>query len=522
MALKDNGRLNRRELLRALSLCGAGGSAMLSPFLSGCRETLLTPEDRERLARPARQDRLDKKPKFLIVIAAAGGASIVDSFLAVSTNESGSNGAVLNTFPDAGATRVTPVSGTPFRAVAVDSPDLGSIKNLRVLTDQAPFINKHKAQTLVATCIGTSVNHVIAQKRSLTGNGAWNGRTLQECMALEYGAGFPLPNVNMSMSGYIERGSDDGLPSYCYGETVSNPSLWPLGLDGVKGIKNAPDRSLVALARKVRDEQLDPQSVFARTFEGSDRLKRWYAQRGASQATLEGLDLITKLNILPNKPPELPLDEYGLGVSPDAVKVQTAFPKFFTDPFEGQAAAAFLLLKHRVSTAVTIGPNFNVTLTNKLDNPPLAFDFSHNGHRSAQAFMWARILSVADRLIDLLKAEPFDATSGESLWDRSLIFVATDFGRSRVRPANAPEFGTGHDLNNGFAMFSPMLKGNTLLGGVDKSTVMTYGFDPESGLANAGRTLSNERDIFAGILHTLSVDTSGSGLPDARAFRKVA
>ena len=40
-------------------------------------------------------------------------------------------------------------------------------------------------------------------------------------------------------------------------------------------------------------------------------------------------------------------------------------------------ALAFLLLKNRVSVAVTIGPSFNVVLTNQLDNPPLAFDFSH-------------------------------------------------------------------------------------------------------------------------------------------------
>jgi hypothetical protein len=34
-------------------------------------------------------------------------------------------------------------------------------------------------------------------------------------------------------------------------------------------------------------------------------------------------------------------------------------------------------------------------------NPPLAFDFSHDDHRTGQAFMWARVLGVVDRLIDL-------------------------------------------------------------------------------------------------------------------------
>ena len=67
-----------------------------------------------------------------------------------------------------------------------------------------------------------------------------------------------------------------------------------------------------------------------------------------------------------------------------------------------------------------------------------------------------------------------------------------------------------------------MAKGNTVLGGVNPNTAQTYGFDTESGVADVNKNLSNERDIYAGVLHTLSVDTTGSGLPDARAFRKIA
>jgi hypothetical protein len=77
-------------------------------------------------------------------------------------------------------------------------------------------------------------------------------------------------------------------------------------------------------------------------------------------------------------------------------------------------------------------------------------------------------------------------------------------------------------MNNGFLMLSPALKGNTVLGGVDPNTAKVYGFDPETGTPLPAETLSNERNNFAGVLHTLGVDTSGSGLPDARAYRKVA
>jgi hypothetical protein len=54
--------------------------------------------------------------------------------------------------------------------------------------------------------------------------------------------------------------------------------------------------------------------------------------------------------------------------------------------------------------------------------------------------MWARIMSTVDKLISLLKSEPFDAGSSESLWDRTMIYVATDFGRTRSRPDNAMQF----------------------------------------------------------------------------------
>lgn len=512
MALKDNGRLSRRQALRALSLLSGG--AALSPLLQSCRLEQFGPEQEERVGLKKEQLN-DGHPKFLIVLASTGGASIVDSFLAVRNSEC-PNTATLNTFPDAD---VTNVAGTPFRAVRYSASAMGAIP-IPVSTDQNAFVNKHKDSMLVAANLGTSVNHVIAQKRSITGNGAWKGRTLQECVALQYGSGFPLPNVNMSVGGYIERGVDDALPAWAYAEALAQPALWPLSLDGVKGIKNVPDRSLVELARKLRNEKLDPQSLFARTFEKSDRLKRWYEQRGTGQASIEALDLITKLNILPDNPPSIPLNEYGLGVSQDAATLRARFPNFFTDPVEGQAALAFLLLKYRVSCAVTLSPTFNVVIAgNQLGNPPLAFDFSHQDHRGAQAFMWGKMLSLADRLIDLLRAEPFAEVPGQSLWDRTLIYLATDFGRTRTRQGGATSFSSGHDMNNGVLMLSPMLNGNRVLGGVDPLTTYTYGFNPETGAPDMG-VISNERDNFAGILHTLGVDTSGSGLPDARAFRK--
>ena len=514
MSLKKNGRLSRREILHALSLCAAG-STTLAPFLSGCRSQLDTPESLEKLG--GRRDALDGKPKFLVVISAAGGASIVDAFLAVRASES-TNAANVNTFPDAS---VQAVPNSPFRAVRYSGSSLGSIP-IAVSADQLAFVTKYKNQMLVATSVGTSVNHVIAQKRSITGNAAWRGRTLQEIVALQFGGSFPLPNINMGVSGYAERGTDVSLPASCFSEVVTSPSLWPLGLDGTRGVEGAPPRNVIDLARGTRN-RLDAQSVFGQTFADADAMKRWNEQRTVSQPRIEAMDLITRLNVLPNMPPNIPLTQYGLESSPDGARVRAAYPDFFTDPVQGQAALAFLLLKYRVSVAVTLGPDFNVTLggASGIANPPLAFDFSHNDHRGTQAFMWSRIMGTVDKLIDLLKTETFDATTGETLWDRTMIYVATDFGRTRVRQPNATVFGTGHDLNNGFLLISPMVKGNTVLGGVDPNTALTYGFDARTGTAVPGKMTSNEPDIFSGVLTAMGADLTGSGLPDASAFKKV-
>lgn len=511
MSLRTNGRLSRREALSALGLLAAG-STSLAPFLTSCRQTQETPQSREQIG--TRIDPLGNPPKFLVVIAASGGASIVDSMLAVRESEAGANAIRLNAFPD---TQVQSVPGSPFRAVKFSSSKLGSI-SIPINTDQLAFVKKYADDMLVATSVGTSVNHAVAQKRSLTGNNAWKGRTLQEIVALQFGQGMPLPNVNMAQGGYAERGIDDSLPAAMYAETVTNPALWPLGLDGTKGITGAPGKTVVDLARAARDE-LHSQLVFGQTYSDSVAMRRWLSQRAGS-TTLEAQDLITKLNVLPDLPPQVPLSQYGLASSPDGARVRQALPDYFNDPFQGQAALAFLLIKYRVSAAVTIGPDFNVKLggTSGLLNPPLAFDFSHNDHRSGQAFMWDRIMGTVDKLITLLKSEPFD-TSGQSLWDRTLIYVATDFGRTRNRPDNAVQFGSGHDLNNGFLLLSPMVKGNTILGGIDPATTLTYGFDARTGIAQPGKQQSNEADIFSGILTAMGADLSGSGLPDASAFK---
>jgi uncharacterized protein (DUF1501 family) len=154
-----------------------------------------------------------------------------------------------------------------------------------------------------------------------------------------------------------------------------------------------------------------------------------------------------------------------------------------------------------------------------IPNPPLAFAFSHSEHRGVQALMWSRVLGVADRLIGLLKNEEWG--NGQSFWDRTMIYVANDFGRSKQRPAGAEQFGTGHDLNDGALIISPLANGGRVLGGIDADTGITYGFDPATSVPDLGRQMT-EAEIYAGTAQALGVSLDGVTLPDMRAMRRSA
>jgi len=464
-------------------------------------------------------------PRYLIVMAAAGGASILDGPLAIRASES-RNASTLNTFPDA---LVKGFDGSPFRAVDQRRESLGQIPEAFTATP-SDIVKRHLNDMMVTTWTRTSVNHTIGQRRAVTGNEAWNGRTLQECVALQYGAGHPLPNVHlMSGSGYTELGTDRSLPGYCYGEVVADPGLWPLALDGARGLPDAPPPGLLAKARAVRNDVLDRRSTFTQVFGRSPKLQHWQGIRGEQQQAIESRDLISKLMVQTDSD-RYPLRRFGLSESPLAAKVRGAFPNFEKDPLEAQAALAFLLIKYGVSVTVTLGPSGAFLYDGDGDalsrgglpddsviNPPIAFDFSHNGHRSVQALMWQRLYRIADGLIRLLKTEEF--AGGQSLWDRSLIYFATDFDRQKTRPADSDDWGTGHDLNNGVVMFSPLVNGGKVLGGVDPDSGLTYGFDPLTGTPDPGRHMA-EAEVYSGILQALKVDTTGSGLPPVPAMSR--
>ncbi len=456
-----------------------------------------------------------KEPaKFLITLGAFGGASIIDSFLAISETEvSPEIGSTLNVFP---RTEVYAETQSPFRAVdRTTSPMFGET----YVGNQSAFVQAHRHSMLVATQTSTSVNHTIGQQRAMNGNGAWSGRTLPEAVAMHYGAECPLPNVTMGSLGFREDGVDDTVEDWARAHSVDDPRQWPLALDGLAGLDDAPTREVLELARAVRNDTLDPQSKFWQTFLLSERLQQWKRMREDEVPRLEDAQLLEKLNF-GLEHPGLPSLSAG-----DRAALESALGYLSFDPLQMQAAMAYLLIKSGLSVAVTLSPTWSVVTNpdaaddeHRIVNSPLSFDFSHTSHRNTQTMMWRRMLDTVSALVTLLDAEEHPQAPGSSLFDHTVIYVATDFGRTKNRPEGSLGFGSGHDLNNGNLLLSgDLLRGNTLLGGVDPQTGLTYGYDPTTGAAAPG-TEMDERYLYAGILGALDVDTSGSGLPSVAAM----
>lgn len=473
-------RLSRRALLQAAAALGVVG---VGPSLR---------------ARAQGAPRLPAR--LLFVVAGAGGAQITDSFLPVTDTEAGAAASTLAVQP---SSLVETIGG--LRCVGKKDTNVGG---LPVGGDylQRTFLTKHGADTAVLTVESTSVNHLVGQKRFVTGAGINAGRTIMEAHASTHGLALPLPNCNLADGGYLEPGDDPTLDRRARPEAIADPRTFPLATDGIRGVARAPDADLVRRARRVRDE-LEGASPFGHTFKDAPLRQRILESRRDFLGDVEARDLITNLMLVADDPARFPLAAAGLESSPDGVRVREKFPKLLGDELEAQAALAFMLAKSGVSSAITIAPSFSPVLNGAtLENPPLAFDFSHNDHPATQNAMWGRLLRVIDGLVDLLKTEP-DGEGG-TLWDRSLVYVATDFGREKIRPANASAFGTGHHLNNGIVMVSPLLRGGRVYGGVDPTTLLTHGFDPTTGAAATG-TVMREGDIYAIVAGALGVDYAG-------------
>ncbi len=476
--------IGRRGLLRLAAAAGLG--AAVAPLLGPERSAGATPI---------------KDRKLLFVITATGGASIVDSFLPLTASEAGAAAPTILAYPDV---VVKKPAGSGIRHVA----NLGFTGLFSTAYDLGTFVTRHKDDMVVVTQETTSVNHVVAQKRAVTGANVNRGRTVREAGAEVHGEGLVLPNANLAGGSYVEPGDDPTLPAFARAEVIANPLFFALSTDGARGIQGAPSKGLIERARAKRGE-LESKSAFLQRFAGASMLSRYEDRRKAAPA-LEQSDALTKLMLLPEG--EYKLTDSDLQQSPMLTRMLEVFPDLANgDAVESQAAIGFLLAYYGLSATVTLGPTLVPSFLDDgtIVDTPLIFDFSHNQHVLTQNVMWGRMMKTVDSLITLLKEEDYmgDPALGK-MWDRSLVYIATDFGRTKQRPENASEFGSGHDLSNGNVLVSPLLKGNRVYGGVDPKTARTYGFDPMTGDPDPGRVM-REGDIYSLICHAMGVEFSG-------------
>ncbi len=480
---------SRRQFLsNALILGGAAAAAGLAhilPHRAGAA----------RLEREGVEHR-----KLLFTVCAAGGASIIDSFLPLSREEIGSEALsdTLDVYPS--ALLVQP-PGSEIRCV-------GPLEDTSYYTtsySMAELLRKHYRDVAVVAHEVTSVNHAVAQKRAVTGADVNRGRTIAEAVAAVHGASLPLANVNMAVGGYAEPGSDPSLPAWARAEFIAAPRLFALATDGTQAARGAPPPATMEQIREVR-RAFEEVSPFVRTFRRAHPLEGYLDARERAHE-LEQLELINKLLLFS-------ADEIPAGVdlrpSPLLEDLAAVLPRLTQDQWEQQAALSFLLTYYGVTAATTLSVRpATVQDGDALVSTPLAFDFSHTDHRTAQNVMWGRMSLVIDGLITLLKS--FDYMGDPSLgkmWDRSLIYVATDFGRDKQRPAGANQWGTGHHLNNGSVLISPLLRGNRVYGGVDPATGLTHGFDPQTGQPDRD-VQQREGDVYSAIAQAMGVDFPG-------------
>jgi hypothetical protein len=441
--------------------------------------------------------------KFLFVITAAGGGSIIDSFLPVTTSmTSGAAAESLVVYPDAA---VAQPAGSNLRVVR----NLGLSPLFRNDYDPAILLQKHHEDMCVVTVENTSVNHVVAQKRAMTGAGIDGGRTLMEAMAMRWGEGLLLPSCNMAQGGYAEPGDRADVPSEARSEIIASPSLFAVATHGFSGLPRRPSDGAIAAARGAR-ERLDDASPFASRNGSSPLRERYLSLRRELMPRLESEDLIHRLLMIRSSD-DFPLDDHGLTLTPEddalLTRIMELFPNLAVDSLEAQAALGFLLARHGIASAVALGPGFapNFLPSGQIADTPIAFDFSHTDHIVSQNVMWSRIAMVIDGLVTLLSETPLGSGS---MWDRSLIYVATDFGRTKERPRGSISFGSGHHLNNGNLFLSPMLVGNRVYGGVDPATCLTHGFDLRTGEPAAG-TVMREGHLYSLVCQAMDIDFAG-------------
>lgn len=438
---------------------------------------------------PSRLTAEEAPKKFIFTICAVGGGNIVDAFLAQAEGP-------------AAYSNLVKIANSPLTAAPALKNSIKGVIDLGNGYAQETFLKKFAADTLVMTNEVSSVNHLVAAKRAITGDNCNSGRTLPEAIAMEFGKNLSLANLMLAEGGYAQHGDDTTVPDLYRAQIVSDPLMFAFATHGYKGISPLAGAQEMKAGREIR-RQLEAASRFHAQYKDSRILSSYLKNRDAVVETLEKGDTVTKLMLL--DPTKNELAKFGFEVSADLNLVREKYTNMANDIYEARLALGFLAAKNGLSNAITVSPSNTPIIASKgTPNAPIAFDWSHVDHRSAQNAMWSYILKGVDSLIELLKATDIDGDPAKGkMWDHSVIYIATEFGRDKVK-----ENGSGHHLNNGNIMISPLLQGNKIFGGIDPATALTYGFDPVTGEPDKNRNMK-EKDCYGVLAQTLGLDFRG-------------
>ncbi|NRA46217.1 MAG: hypothetical protein HRU09_14785 [Oligoflexales bacterium] len=429
-----------------------------------------------------------QKPKYLFVIACAGGSSILDSFMAQTSGPTAFGEQQISIPQGSNLSCVLPLDNSIQGAIPLGNG-----------FSQETFLNKHKDDMVVMTQEVSSVNHVIAAKRSISGNNINSGRTITEAMAMQYGNGFTIPNANMAGGGYSEDGDDESVLAAARTQPIADPLMFAFATSGFQGIRGSLSGPELEIARLLRTD-LEGMSQNHKFYMESSKVKTYLSNRANLLEALEKGNTMSKLMLFNDQ--SVNLAEFGISLPDSFTMLAERFN--LADPMESKVALAYLLAKEKISCSVTIAPGQDPNISAEgSPNAPIAFDWSHVDHRGAQNAMWSYMLKSTDALIDLLKATDIDGDPANGkMWDQSMIYFATEFGRDKVSSG-----GSGHHLNNGSLLISPMLNGNAIYGGVGNDGI-TYGFEPQTGIPDPNRMM-HEEDVYSAVAMALGIDFDG-------------
>lgn len=440
--------------------------------------------------------------RYLFVIAAPGGASMNDCFLASNEGPAAYSYDLL----------VKP-EFTPLRCVIPSYNSVGWSLPIGNGYSQLDFLTAHHQNIAVIGVESATLDRTYAPRLAMTGNEINGGRTIAEHVAASYRGRYVLPNVSMAAGEFAAPGTDLNLSDAARAEVIADPLMFAFATHGHLGLKTGYSSRFEASAKAQIERQLrlslEKNSAFYEAHRDHHSVRNYQYNREVIMAALENNQLMAELLI--DGTAKERYRRYGLKLSPDFQRLSGVFGQLGSDPFEAQMALAFLLTQKGLTNTVTMAPSTDLVMSRDQKTghtAPMGFNWSHTDHRAAQNTMWSYLLKNIDSLITLLKAEDIDGDPSKGkMWDKSVIYITTEFGRDRVQFG-----GSRPHANNAHVIISPLVNGNRLYGSYDEKSGWIGGFNPVTGAPDPGRLMTT------GDLYSIVADLMGAPFAGQRSL----